>query len=60
MTTLRTPPESAHDMNSLNEIGRSCCWNFVEKFQMSTPTTTSTTQNNKLFKVEFKPGLPTP
>ena len=47
-------------MNSLNVIGRSCCWNFVEKFQMSTPTTTSTTQNNKLFKVEFKQSLPKP
>jgi hypothetical protein len=30
----------------------------VEKFQISTPTTTSTTQNNRLFKVEFKQGLP--
>src|SRR5436309_14016240 len=45
-------------MNSLNEIVRSCCWNFVEKFQMSTPTTTSTTQNNRLFTVGFKQGLP--
>src|SRR6266508_4851917 len=45
-------------MSSLNEIVRSCCWNFVEKFQISTPTTTSTTQNNRLFNVEFKQGLP--
>src|SRR5258706_1235820 len=45
-------------MNSLNEIVRSCCWNLVEKFQISTPTTTSTTQNNRLFNVEFKQGLP--
>jgi hypothetical protein len=33
---------------------------LVEKFQMSTPTTTSTIQNSKLFKVEFKTSLPTP
>src|SRR5258708_19927452 len=47
-------------MNSLKEIVRSCCWNLVEKFQISTPTTTSTTQNNRLFSVEFKQGLPRP
>src|SRR4051812_1191234 len=31
----------------------SACWNLVEKFQMSTPRTTSAIQNNRLFNVEF-------
>src|SRR6266536_908609 len=43
ISTLATLPESTHVMNSLNEITFSWPWNFVEKFQMSTPTTTSTT-----------------
>ena len=51
-------PASACDMKSLNMIGRSCCWSFVEKFQISTPTTTSTIQNSKLFNVEFTQSLP--
>jgi hypothetical protein len=54
MVTPATVPESTHWMNSLNEAVRSWDWNFVEKFQMSTPTTKSTTQNNRLFNVEFK------
>jgi hypothetical protein len=33
---------------------------LVEKFQMSTPTTTSTIQNNRLLRVEFKQRLPLP
>ena len=45
-------------MNSLNVIVFSACWNFVEKFQMSTPRTTSAIQNNRLFNVEFKQSLP--
>ncbi len=53
IVTFSMLPASAHDMNSLKVTVRSCCWNFVEKFQISTPTTTSTTQNNKLFNVEF-------
>ena len=36
------------------------CWNLVEKFQMSTPATTSTIQNSRLFNVEFKHEPPTP
>src|SRR5262245_43935425 len=59
MVTPATLPESTIEMNSLNDAGRSCDCNFVEKFQMSTPTTKSTTQNNKLFNVEFKQSLPT-
>ena len=47
-------------MNSLNVSRWSRVWYFVEKFQMSTPTTTSTIQNSKLFKVEFTPSLPHP
>jgi len=31
---------------------------LVEKFQMVTPTTTSTIQNNMLFNVEFTRSLP--
>ena len=42
-----------HELAEGELTGRGC-WNFVEKFQMSTPTTTSTIQNNKLFNVEFK------
>ena len=53
MTTRATWPESAACMNSLNVIVFSACWNFVEKFQMSTPRTTSAIQNNRLFNVEF-------
>jgi hypothetical protein len=30
----------------------------LEKFQISTPTTTSTIQNSRLFSVEFNLGLP--
>src|SRR3954467_4087703 len=58
MVTPATVPESTQEMNSLNEAVRSCDWNFVEKFQMRTPTTKSTTQNNRLFNVEFKQSLP--
>jgi hypothetical protein len=54
IVTPATLPESTIEMNSLNDAVRSCDWNFVEKFQMRTPTTKSTTQNNKLFNVEFK------
>ena len=32
-------------------------WNVVEKFQMRTPTTTSTIQKSRLLSVEFKPSL---
>jgi hypothetical protein len=59
MITLATFPESARDMNSLKVATRSCDWSRVEKFQMSTPTTKSTIQNNRLFSVEFKQSLPT-
>ena len=44
-------------MNSLNVTRRSGRWNFVETFQMSTPMTKSTVQNNKLFNVEFTHNL---
>ena len=40
-------------MNSLNWTGVSFCWNLVETFQITTPTTTSTSQNRRLFTVEF-------
>ena len=61
IVTLEIPPEFACDMNSLNGTIVSCgLANRVEKFQISTPTTTSTTQNNKLLRVEFKREPPTP
>ncbi len=41
-------------MNSLNVTVFSACWSLVEKFQISTPRTTSAIQNNRLFNVEFK------
>ncbi len=47
-------------MNSLNVSWWSRVSYLVEKFQISTPTTTSTIQNNKLFKVEFNTSLPHP
>jgi len=39
-------------------IGWSCRCSFAEKFQITTPRTTSTIQNSKLFNVEFTQGLP--
>ncbi len=60
MVTRATLPESACCMNSLNVTLFSCVWNLVEKFQMSTPSTTSAIQNNRLFNVEFKQSLPKP
>ena len=48
-----------HELAERDADGRAC-WNFVEKFQISTPTTTSTIQNNRLFNVEFKQSLPKP
>src|SRR4051795_1158603 len=58
MMTFATWPESAACMNSLKVIVFSTCWNFVEKFQMSTPRTTSAIQNNRLFNVEFTRRFP--
>jgi hypothetical protein len=60
ITTRLTFPDSTDAMNSLNDKRESRVWYFVEKFQMSTPTTTSTIQNSKLFRVEFKKILPLP
>jgi len=61
IVTRATPPESAHDMNSLKVTVRGePDWNFVEKFQISTPRTTSAIQNNRLFTVEFNQSLPKP
>jgi hypothetical protein len=40
-------------MNSLKLTRRSGRWNLVETFQISSPTTKSAVQNNKLFNVEF-------
>jgi hypothetical protein len=45
-------------MNALKSRSLGCCWNLVEKFQITTPTTTSTTQNTRLFNVEFTESLP--
>ena len=45
-------------MNSLNVIDVLVALELVEKFQIRTPTTTSTIQNSKLFRVEFNLGLP--
>ena len=53
-----TSPLSSISTNSLNAMGLSRVWNDVEKFQMRTPTTTRTIQNNRLFSVEFNLGLP--
>ena len=47
-------------MKSLKVTVFSACWSFVEKFQISTPRTTSAIQNNRLFNVEFKQSLPKP
>src|SRR3954447_7671405 len=58
MMTFATWPESAACMNSLKVMVFSTCWNFVEKFQMSTPRTTSAIQNNRLFNVEFTRRFP--
>src|SRR3954467_1591817 len=58
MTTFATWPESAACMNSLKVMVFSTCWNFVEKFQMSTPRTTNAIQNNRLFNVEFTRRFP--
>ena len=58
IVTRATLPESAHDMNSLKLTACSCGLEFVEKFQIRTPSTTSTTQNTRLFSVEFKQSLP--
>src|SRR5689334_16968420 len=52
-TTRAMVPASTEDMNSLKLTSRGPCWNLVEKFQIITPTTTSTTQNTRLFNVEF-------
>ena len=58
MTTLWIFPASAEAMKSLNRTCCSFCCSLVDTFQIRTPTTTTTIQNNKLFKVEFKPSLP--
>jgi hypothetical protein len=58
ISTWRMVPPSASDMKSLKPIRRSLVCSLVEKFQIPTPTTTSTIQNNKLFSVEFTQGLP--
>src|SRR5437762_9548676 len=52
-TTRAIVPASTEDMNSLKLTSRRPCWNLVEKFQIMTPTTTRTTQNTRLFNVEF-------
>ena len=51
-------PLSRVSTNSLNGIVLSRVWKFVEKFQISIPTTTRTIQNSRLFSVEFNLGLP--
>ena len=56
-TTFWTWVSSSCLTNSLNGIVFSRVWKVVEKFQMSTPTTTRTIQNSKLLSVEFKPSL---
>ncbi len=43
-------------MNSLKVTGVSLFWNFEEKFQTRSPTTTRTIQKTRLFKVEFNGG----
>ena len=49
---------STEARNLLNGSGWSRVWNVVEKFQIKTPTMTSTIQNSKLLSVEFKPVPP--
>ena len=54
MVTFWICPSSSNLTNSLNTMVLSRVWNVVEKFQIRTPTTTSTIQNSKLLSVEFK------
>ncbi len=58
MVTCATSPLSTCSMNLLNGRGVSRVWNVAEKFQIRTPTMTSTIQNSKLLSVEFKPVPP--
>jgi hypothetical protein len=58
MVTLEIWPESTFDMNSLNFSAFWLGWNRVEMFHTSIPTRTSTIQNARLFRVEFKNFLP--
>ena len=51
------------DVDLLHELGErdhavALVWKLAEKFQISTPTTTSTIQNSRLLSVEFKRFLP--
>ena len=48
-----TWPFSTCCRNVVKAIGDGPRWNVVEKFQIRTPTTTRTIQNNKLLRVEF-------
>ena len=59
IVTLETWPVSTWVMKVLKLMAWSLRWNRVEKFQTRTPTTTSTIQNSRLFRVEFTNGLPT-
>jgi hypothetical protein len=58
IVTRATWPASTADMKSLKATGLLLVWNFVEKFHTTTPTTTRTIQNTRLFSVEFKSCLP--
>src|SRR5690606_2538556 len=57
MVTFSILPASSCCTNSLNGWTVSRVWNDIEKFQTSTPATTSTIQNSRLLSVEFKPSL---
>ncbi len=56
--TLATWPESTQAMNSLKSTDRSRGENAVWKFQTTTATMASTSQNSRLLRVEFTPRLP--
>ena len=58
IVTSETWPESTHVMNSLKVTDRSRGANAVWKFQTTTATMASTSQNNRLLRVEFTPRLP--
>src|SRR5262245_39912880 len=53
MVTVSTWPASTQETNSLKGTSTGLRWKFDEKFQTTTPTTTTTSQNTRLFKVEF-------
>jgi hypothetical protein len=57
ISTLTTLPSSTRSRNVENGISAGGVRNVWEKFQISTPTTTSTIQNSRLLRVEFNLGL---